>query len=129
MLKEGQVERRSAALHTRLIDSSRFKELLVVLAVEWVLLEVAVDFSHQLVPLLAILPGFGKLFRCSRCFVLPSRSNDSFVRACHGCQEIGRSLLLWANESQVFEVDLGISSFTKENLVAFVQYNNFVEQL
>ena len=64
-----------------------------------------------------------------RCLALPSRVDDPLRGACHGCQEVGRRLLLGALEAKSLKICFCFRRLAEEDLAAFVENDDLVEQL
>lgn len=129
LLEEGEGEGRLGALGGGLVGALGFHEPLVVFAVEGVALEVLVDLLREARPVGAGLPRGGELVGAAGRLAFHVRPDDALLVAGHGGEEVGRRLLLGADEAEVLKVGLCLVCLAEEDLPALVQDENFVKDL
>lgn len=104
----------------RLLSSPTSQEVVVSLALNWVLIVERLNVLHQPLVLAAFPPGRSELLWGSGDFALESFSGCSLTGRSEGGEEIWSSLLFRAEETHVEEVLLGVGRLSKVDLFSFV---------
>ena len=104
----------------RLLSSPTSQEVVVSLALDWVLIVERLNVLHQPLVLVTLLPRRSELKWGRWDLALESLSGCSLTGRSEGSEEIGSSLLLGTEETHVEEVLLGIGGLSKVDLFSFV---------
>lgn len=77
----------------------------------------------------AVLPVFFEILRRTRDFVFHALASFALLGICDGGQKVTNRLAWWTVPAHFQKVVFGLVARTEEDLPAFIQHNDFVEDV